>query len=89
MEYFLWRYQFCWPTADYSPEINRYGSNGKLILRVKPGLTGLWQASGRNDVSYEERIKLDLFYIHNWSMGLDFKIILQTIPSVLLGRGAS
>lgn len=80
---------FVGPRPIIPPEIARYGSNGKLILRVKPGLTGLWQVSGRNDVSYEERIKLDLYYIHNWSLGMDFKIILQTIPSVMLQRGAS
>lgn len=80
---------FVGPRPIIPPEIGRYGTNGKLILRVKPGLTGLWQASGRNDVSYEERIKLDLYYIHNWSMSLDFKIILQTIPSVISGKGAA
>lgn len=69
-------------------EIARYGSHGNMILRVKPGLTGLWQVSGRNDVSYEERIQLDLYYIHNWSLTLDLKIIFQTIPAVLLGKGA-
>lgn len=80
---------FVGPRPIIPPEISRYGTNGKLILRVKPGLTGLWQVNGRNEVSYEERIKLDLYYIHNWSMSLDFKIILQTIPSVLVGKGAA
>lgn len=79
---------FVGPRPIIPPEIARYGKNGKLILRVKPGLTGLWQANGRNEVSYGERIKLDLYYIHNWSMSLDIKIILQTIPSVIMGKGA-
>lgn len=80
---------FVGPRPIIPPELARYGTNGKLILRVKPGLTGLWQVNGRNDVSYEERIRNDLFYIHNWSLGLDFKIILQTVPAVVMGRGAS
>lgn len=80
---------FVGPRPIIPPELSRYGTHGKMILRVKPGLTGLWQVNGRNDVSYEERINIDLYYIHNWSMGLDFKIILKTFPSVIFGRGAS
>lgn len=79
---------FVGPRPIVPAEIARYGTHGNMILRVKPGLTGLWQVSGRNDVSYEERIQLDLYYIHNWSLTLDLKIIFQTIPAVLLGKGA-
>lgn len=79
---------FVGPRPIIPPELDRYGTHGNLVLRVKPGLTGLWQVNGRNDVSYEERINLDLYYIHNWSMGLDIKIIFQTVPSVVFGRGA-
>jgi len=79
---------FVGPRPIVPAEIARYGTHGNMILRVKPGLTGLWQVSGRNDVSYEERIQMDLFYIHNWSLTLDLKIIFQTIPAVLLGKGA-
>ena len=56
---------------------------------VRPGITGLWQVSGRNDVHYDHRMELDLDYIDNWSLGRDLRIIAQTIPSVLTGRGAS
>jgi lipopolysaccharide/colanic/teichoic acid biosynthesis glycosyltransferase len=56
---------------------------------VKPGITGLWQVSGRNDMQYDRRMELDLEYIDNWSLGRDLRIIAQTIPSVLTGRGAS
>lgn len=76
------------PRPIIPEELNNYGSYVSLILRVKPGLTGLWQVNGRSDVSYEERIRLDMFYIHNWSIALDFRILLQTIPAVLRREGA-
>ena len=79
---------FVGPRPIVPTEIARYGTHGNMILRVKPGLTGLWQVSGRNDVTYEERIQMDLYYIHNWSLTLDLKIIFQTIPAVLHGKGA-
>ncbi|WP_407306620.1 sugar transferase [Desulfosporosinus sp. SB140] len=79
---------FVGPRPIVPAEIARYGAHGNVILRVKPGLTGLWQVSGRNDVSYEDRIQMDLFYIHNWSLVFDLKIILQTIPAVLYRKGA-
>lgn len=58
-------------------------------LRVLPGLTGLWQVSGRSEVPFEEMCLLDIYYIENWSLGLDMQIILRTVPHVLLARGAS
>ncbi|MCL4821096.1 MAG: exopolysaccharide biosynthesis polyprenyl glycosylphosphotransferase [Vicinamibacteria bacterium] len=57
-------------------------------LSVKPGLTGLWQVSGRNDLGFEEWMKLDLAYVDNWSLGLDLAILLRTLPAVLSRRGA-
>jgi exopolysaccharide biosynthesis polyprenyl glycosylphosphotransferase len=60
----------------------------KKRMTVKQGITGLWQISGRSDLNYEERIKLDLFYIHNWSLWLELKIILFTILRVLFRKGA-
>jgi exopolysaccharide biosynthesis polyprenyl glycosylphosphotransferase len=60
----------------------------KRRCTVKPGLTGLWQVSGRSQVPFETRIRLDLEYIDNWSLGLDLRILVRTIPAVLLGRGA-
>ena len=56
---------------------------------IRPGITCLWQCSGRSNVSFEEWMKLDLEYIENWSLSLDFKILLQTIPAVLKGSGAA
>lgn len=58
------------------------------LLTVRPGLTGLWQVSGRSDVTYAERVRLDMYYIRNWSIWLDLQLILQTIPAVLKGHGA-
>lgn len=69
-------------------EINKYGQWGDTFMSVMPGLTGLWQLSGRSDTSYDERVRLDMEYIHNWSVGLDIRIIFQTIPAVLKGDGA-
>jgi exopolysaccharide biosynthesis polyprenyl glycosylphosphotransferase len=58
------------------------------LLTVRPGITGLWQVSGRSEVSYQERVQLDMSYIRNWTIWLDLQILLQTLPAVLRGRGA-
>jgi lipopolysaccharide/colanic/teichoic acid biosynthesis glycosyltransferase len=57
-------------------------------LSVKPGLTGLWQVSGRSDLTFEEWMALDLQYVDNWSLGLDLAILLRTVPAAIAGRGA-
>jgi len=54
-------------------------------LEVKPGITGLWQVSGRNRLPFEQMVELDIYYIENWSLWLDFKIILKTVPAVVRG----
>jgi exopolysaccharide biosynthesis polyprenyl glycosylphosphotransferase len=58
------------------------------LMTVLPGITGLWQISGRSDISYEERVRLDMYYVRNWSIWLDLQLIFQTIPVVLSARGA-
>ena len=58
-------------------------------LSVKPGLSCLWQVNGRSNLDFEHWIKLDLEYIDQWSLGMDAKIMVQTIPAVLKGKGAS
>jgi exopolysaccharide biosynthesis polyprenyl glycosylphosphotransferase len=58
------------------------------LLTVLPGITGLWQVSGRSDISYEERVRLDMYYVRNWSLWLDFQLLFQTIPVVLKAKGA-
>jgi lipopolysaccharide/colanic/teichoic acid biosynthesis glycosyltransferase len=57
-------------------------------MSVRPGLTGLWQVSGRGDLDFEDRIKLDMYYIRNWSIWLDFRIILKTLTVLVSKEGA-
>jgi exopolysaccharide biosynthesis polyprenyl glycosylphosphotransferase len=69
-------------------EMERYAEWGINLLTVQPGITGIWQVSGRSDISYEERVRLDMYYIRNWNIWLDLQLLWQTIPAVLKGRGA-
>ena len=69
-------------------EISKFGKWGHNLLTVKPGLTGLWQISGRSDLSYEDRVNLDMHYIRNWSIWLDFQILMRTPMIVLSAKGA-
>lgn len=75
------------PRALVPGELRGYGDRS-LLLSVKSGLTGLAQVSGRRDISFEERRALDIYYIQNWSLKMDFSIILRTILVVLTGKGA-
>jgi exopolysaccharide biosynthesis polyprenyl glycosylphosphotransferase len=76
------------PRMISPPELEAYGQWAMNLLTVRPGLTGLWQVSGRSDVPYEERVRLDMFYIRNYSLWLDLQLIFRTIPVVLSGKGA-
>jgi len=76
------------PRPKLFGEENRYGPLFGAILGVPPGITGLWQVSGRNDLSYEERISLDVDYVRRCSLILDARILLQTLPVVVNGNGA-
>ncbi|UCF05931.1 MAG: exopolysaccharide biosynthesis polyprenyl glycosylphosphotransferase [bacterium] len=69
-------------------EYDCYEDWHKLRLKVKPGLTGLWQVSGRSTVTFHEMVMLDLYYIESWSLLLDFKIMLRTVPVMFAGTGA-
>jgi len=70
-------------------EAEKYGRHKLNLLSVKPGITGLWQVNGRSELSYEERVKLDMYYIRNYSVWLDLQILLvQTLPAVIRGQGA-
>lgn len=76
------------PRPIVENEIVRYGSAFASYKRVRPGMTGLWQVSGRNDLSYKQRVHLDRFYICNWSTWLDLLILAKTLPVVLGRKGA-
>ncbi len=79
---------FIGPRPVTEPELAKYGEKSKLILSVQPGLSGMWQISGRSDTGYEERITLDSYYIQNWSVWLDIWIIIKTVYIVIKGKGA-
>lgn len=76
------------PRPIVEPEVAYYGENYELFSRVKPGITGLWQVSGRSDISYEKRVRLDMYYILNWSIWLDVHILSRTLLEVIRCRGA-
>ena len=69
-------------------EVEKYQQWNINLLTVRPGLTGPWQVSGRSDVSYKERVQIDMYYVRNWTIWLDIKILLETIPAVIKSRGA-
>lgn len=76
------------PRPVLAEEVRRYGDGYALYQKVTPGLSGLWQVSGRNRISYEERVALDLYYVRNWSVWLDVHILARTLRAVVLGDGA-
>lgn len=76
------------PRPVVDEELNLYDTHAVYYLRTRPGLTGLWQISGRNDVSYESRIAFDTHYVKNWSLVDDVMIIAKTIPAVCFSRGS-
>ena len=69
-------------------EVIKYDQWDINLLTVRPGITGPWQVSGRSDISYEERVQIDMYYVRNWTIWLDLQILTQTIPAVLQSRGA-
>jgi exopolysaccharide production protein ExoY len=76
------------PRPIVRDEIVRYGAHIEEYLRVRPGLTGLWQVSGRSDISYQHRVVLDVRYVREWSLWRDFVIIFKTIPALLRSSGS-
>ena len=76
------------PRPIVEEEIARYADKYSLYTKVLPGMTGLWQVSGRNNVTYEERVNLDAYYVRNWSVWLDVYILIRTIWVVVIGDGA-
>lgn len=76
------------PRMVTAPELERYGAHVDTLLTVQPGMTGLWQVSGRQTTSYERRVELDMHYIEHWSLLLDLQILLKTPLVVVRGEGA-
>ncbi len=76
------------PRPPLPTEVAQYEEWQKGRLAIKPGITGLWQVRGRSDISFDEGVLMDLYYIENWSLRLYFQILLRTIPAVILSRGA-
>ena len=76
------------PRPITAAELEKYKPYSYYVLRVPPGITGMWQASGRSNTSYEERVKMDVYYINNWTLWLDIFLLLKTIPAVLARKGA-
>jgi exopolysaccharide biosynthesis polyprenyl glycosylphosphotransferase len=76
------------PRPPLRREVEQYEEWQKGRLEMKPGLTGLWQVRGRSDISFDEGVLMDLYYIENWSIRLYFQILFRTIPAVLFSRGA-
>ena len=76
------------PRPIVEGEVGYYGSRYALFSRVKPGITGLWQASGRSDTNYDRRVALDCHYVLNWSPWMDIWVIIRTAFVVLVMKGA-
>ena len=79
---------FVGPRPIVEAEIPKYGRGYGLYTRVLPGITGLWQVSGRNDTTYEERVMLDEYYVRNWSIWIDAYILARTVKVVVKAEGA-
>ncbi|MDP1624567.1 MAG: undecaprenyl-phosphate galactose phosphotransferase WbaP [bacterium] len=76
------------PRAYLPSELNKMGSYAPIILRIQPGLTGWWQVMGRHKTTFEQRLRMDDYYVSNWSLWMDFYILLKTVWVVLSGKGA-
>ncbi|NLT56161.1 MAG: sugar transferase [Actinomycetales bacterium] len=88
LDVLLGRMSLVGPRPPLEQEVARYEEDTRRRLLVKPGITGLWQVSGRSDLTWEETVRLDLSYVENWSFGLDLSIIFRTIRAVLAREGA-
>ena len=76
------------PRPPLPTEVERYGFDMHRRFLVKPGLTGLWQVSGRSDLSWDDSVRIDVRYVENWSLTFDFMILWKTVGAVLRGSGA-
>jgi lipopolysaccharide/colanic/teichoic acid biosynthesis glycosyltransferase len=76
------------PRPHVTREVAQYGPDMHRRLLVKPGITGLWQVSGRSDLSWDDCVELDVRYVENWSLGLDLSILWRTVQAVVRSTGA-
>jgi len=76
------------PRPIIMDEVAKYGDFYQYFTAVRPGITGLWQVSGRNDISYDERVQLDVWYVRNWSIQLDIEILIKTAIVVFSRKGS-
>ncbi|MNP53382.1 Undecaprenyl phosphate N,N'-diacetylbacillosamine 1-phosphate transferase [compost metagenome] len=76
------------PRPIVQKEVVKYGKYADKLFSVKPGLTGFWQANGRSDTTYDERVQMDMYYIDNRSTLLDIKILFKTVIAVIRKEGA-
>jgi lipopolysaccharide/colanic/teichoic acid biosynthesis glycosyltransferase len=76
------------PRPVVDEEVEKYGEDYNRIFSVKPGLTGLWQVSGRSDTDYADRVAFDTYYLQSWSVWLDLWILYKTFGVVIRGKGA-
>lgn len=76
------------PRPALLTEVAQYQDWHRKRLEVQPGLTGLWQVSGRSDLTFDEMVMLDIYYAENWSLGLDLRILMRTVPQIIFGDGA-
>jgi lipopolysaccharide/colanic/teichoic acid biosynthesis glycosyltransferase len=83
---FLGKMSLVGPRPHLPEEVAQYQPHHRFVFTIKPGVTGLAQISGRSDLPFEEENKLDAYYIKNWSLKLDMRILLKTIPAVLRRR---
>jgi undecaprenyl-phosphate galactose phosphotransferase len=79
---------FIGPRPYMLNEEKKIGTDVEIILSVKPGITGLWQVSGRSEIDFVSRLNLDIWYIRNWNLWMDLVILIKTIKTVLLKDGA-
>jgi lipopolysaccharide/colanic/teichoic acid biosynthesis glycosyltransferase len=76
------------PRPIVDAEVAKYKEDYALYKRIRPGMSGFWQVSGRSDTNYEERVAMDSYYVRNWSVWLDLIILARTVKAVFYGRGA-
>jgi lipopolysaccharide/colanic/teichoic acid biosynthesis glycosyltransferase len=76
------------PRPNLPEEVEQYQEWHKRRLSVSPGITGMWQVSGRSDLTFDEMVLLDIYYVENWNLAMDLGILLRSVPAIVRARGA-